>query len=306
MALALAAGLGWAGDDGLGRKFASERDLGKITDAIETHRAYLGPKLAAQAEEVVHDEREDGRDLISASGKKELLAIATAAEASHRTEVGPVQDPKATARDELKKAGYRDPGKLTSKNWAAHGLDKLWKWLDKELNKLRPSKEPASSGILGLDALTPIMWALILLAVAGFLFFAARHFTFAKRRRVAKAGGLLEDDEPDRSADEWLTKADELEARGEFRLAVRCLYVASLVRLDEANVARFRRGETNWEHLHRIEASPSRPVGLDFRPPTERFDHVWYGRQGEGKAEVARFREWYTQTLVGVGKGRKR
>jgi hypothetical protein len=74
---------------------------------------------------------------------------------------------------------------------------------------------------------------------------------------------------------------------------VRCLYLACLLRLDDAGVARFDRSETNWEHLYRIERSPSKPTGLGFRAPTIAFDRVWYGHNVRGLSDVHEFRMWY-------------
>jgi hypothetical protein len=74
------------------------------------------------------------------------------------------------------------------------------------------------------------------------------------------------------------------------------------LRFDEALVARFDRGQTNWEHLYRIEQSARKPEGLDFRTPTNLFDRVWYGYQGKGAEEVSLFRQWYlriTESLQG-------
>ena len=115
---------------------------------------------------------------------------------------------------------------------------------------------------------------------------------------------MLEDDEPERSLDEWLAEADTLQAQGRYREAVRALYLASLLRFDEARVARFQRGQTNWEHLTRIEASPTMPKDLDFRATTRLFDRIWYGRIVRGKEDVDQFRAWYlniTNTLRAAG-----
>ncbi len=84
-----------------------------------------------------------------------------------------------------------------------------------------------------------------------------------------------------------------MESEGRYREAVRALYLACLLRFDEALVARFDRAQTNWEHLHRIEGSVRKPQGLDFRTPTSLFDRVWYGYQGKGRDEVNQFRQWY-------------
>ena len=141
------------------------------------------------------------------------------------------------------------------------------------------------------------MWGILILAVIAFLIFAFRKFNWgvASKLRKKRVGGLLDDDEPDRSADEWLEQADRLAAEGEFRKAVRCLYLACLVRIDEAGVARFIRAETNWEHLHRIEASTKSPESFQFRTITQKFDLIWYGFRTQGQPDVQEFRAFYVE-----------
>jgi len=114
---------------------------------------------------------------------------------------------------------------------------------------------------------------------------------------------MLEQDEPERTLDEWLDMANKLTADGKYREAVRCLYLACLLRFDEHLVARFDRGQTNWEHLARIRASSRMPIGLDFESPTKRFDTIWYGHRTRGLSDVDQFKDWYgriTEALAGA------
>jgi hypothetical protein len=135
--------------------------------------------------------------------------------------------------------------------------------------------------------------------VIAFLVFALKRFVWSKRlERKAKA--LLDEDEPERTLDEWLELADRLERQGKYREAVRCLYLACLLKIDEARIARFERSQTNWEHLARIEASPARPSDLEFREPTRAFDNIWYGMRVNGSEDVMRFRAWYRQVTESV------
>ena len=104
---------------------------------------------------------------------------------------------------------------------------------------------------------------------------------------------MLSEEEPELSRDEYLEEADRLNSEGRHREAVRYLYLACLLLFDESGVARFVRGETNWEHLRRIEASEKRPGDLDFQPATRKFDVVWYGMRVEGPSDVQAMRDWY-------------
>ena len=152
---------------------------------------------------------------------------------------------------------------------------------------------------LGLAApfLSGLVWVLLGLLAAllgAFLYFVFRHFSW-KKGLERKAKAMLGEDEPELSRDEYLTEADRLTAEGKFREAVRYLYLASLLLFDENGVARFIRGQTNWEHLRRIEASDAKPDGLDFEPPTQKFDQVWYGMRVQGQSDVDAMRGWYLQ-----------
>jgi hypothetical protein len=179
-------------------------------------------------------------------------------------------------------------------------IGRFFEWL---LNLLpRPNVEGLNGLNLGIfgQIIYILAWVLIGGALIAFVVFVARKFgwipaSIAGRKRAG--GGLLEEDEPDRTADEWLLEASRLEREGKFREAVRCLYLACLIRLDEKGIAAFRRGETNWEHLRRIEGSRRRPADLDFRDPTSRFDWIWYGHRVNGPEDVAFFRALYTTIL---------
>ncbi len=209
---------------------------------------------------------------------------------------GKVKDPKAAVKAIIKNPAYRDSGTSESKNWLTVVFERFFEWLASILRKLFEQAPRVNPNIpaVPLGGLMYFMWALIIGAILVLLFWAAKNFGWTKSaRKVKKGGGILEDDEPDRSADEWLVRANDLEAQGKFREAVRCLYLACLVRLDEANVARFVRSETNWEHLYRISASPKKPPSLDFRPPTSEFDHIWYGFRVKGAEDVTAFRDIY-------------
>ena len=118
----------------------------------------------------------------------------------------------------------------------------------------------------------------------------------------SKVEAMLAEDEPERTRDEYLDEADRLVGLGQYREAVRCLYLASLLAFDEAGIARFVRGQTNWEHLRRIEESDKMPTDLDFRPATQKFDVVWYGMKVNGMDDVGAMRFWYEQTIDRVRK----
>jgi hypothetical protein len=189
---------------------------------------------------------------------------------------------------------YRDDGVQESSNWASKAFQNLGEMVQRLIrppNMDAPNVQPPNVG--GFD-FSIIMWALLAVLLGIFVFFAARHFNWQKKLR-RKASAILEDDEPERSLDEWLEQADLLTKQGRYREAVRCLYLACLLRFDEYGIARFIRGETNWEHLARIERSGKLDGILSFREPTQEFDRIWYGFRVRGLEDVERFRSVYEE-----------
>ncbi len=185
---------------------------------------------------------------------------------------------------------YKDNGVRSEANWLSRALDKLKGLSVKMPHNDTPSSSPSGS-FLG-PWVTWVMWTLLGAAVIVFAFLGLRHVDW-KRGLRKKTKALLDEDEPERTLDEWLQQADMLAREGKYREAVRALYLACLLKFDEAHVARFDRSETNWEHLARIQASPKRPAEVDFSSPTKAFDQIWYGMRVRGMEDVDQFRNWY-------------
>ncbi|WPB80394.1 DUF4129 domain-containing protein [Archangium violaceum] len=86
----------------------------------------------------------------------------------------------------------------------------------------------------------------------------------------------------------WAHLADELAARGEYREAVRSLYLALLSRLHREGVIHYDTTLSNWDYLrqfrNRREWVPS------FRELTLRFDFAWYGNLPVGADGYRDFR----------------
>jgi hypothetical protein len=186
---------------------------------------------------------------------------------------------------------YRDNGEKDESNWLGRALDRLRNLSFKLPDQKRPTGAFPEIG----QYVIWFVWFALGVGLIVFVVFAVKRVdwkTLGKRKKSA-GGGVLEEDEPDRTLDEWLQLADKLESEGRHREAVRGLYLACLLKIDEARIAKFDRGQTNWEHLERIETSPRLPEGLDFRTPTQAFDRIWYGYQVQGAEDVARFRLWY-------------
>ncbi len=79
------------------------------------------------------------------------------------------------------------------------------------------------------------------------------------------------------TADLALQKAQELSTGGDYRTAVRYLYLSSLLLLEERGLLRYDRSLTNREYLRSVANRPE--LAATLREVIDVFDRVWYGFQ---------------------------
>jgi hypothetical protein len=99
-------------------------------------------------------------------------------------------------------------------------------------------------------------------------------------RRLTPDGELL-------NAGEARQQAQQLARSGSFREAVRRLYLAALLTLDERNLLHYDRSNTNREVLATVRNRPALHARL--RPVVETFDDVWYGIHEPDQATFERY-----------------
>lgn len=107
-------------------------------------------------------------------------------------------------------------------------------------------------------------------AVAVVLLYFARNLK-VQRMAVEKPS---DEDDPTTSQDAS-QRAEESEANRDYRNAIRYLYLACLLLLDEKGLIRYDRTLTNREHLRMVGDKPQLVELL--RPVVTTFDDVWYG-----------------------------
>jgi len=151
-------------------------------------------------------------------------------------------------------------------DWIQKILDSIDLWLNRILN--------ATFDIAGSDV-TAILMAIILAVI---LFFVLRTlFTdFMSESKLS-----ADSDEEPLTSESAFAKAQQLSRGGDYRAAVRYLYLSPLLILDERGIMRYDRSKTNREYLRSVSNSPelSRPLGevIDV------FDNVWYGHHSLGE-----------------------
>ena len=86
----------------------------------------------------------------------------------------------------------------------------------------------------------------------------------------------------------WAHLADALAAKGEYREAVRNLYLALLSRLHRDGAIHYDETLSNWDYLRAFRGRPE--VKAPFRELTRRFDFAWYGNVPVGVDGYTEFR----------------
>ncbi|MBX3053894.1 MAG: DUF4129 domain-containing protein [Caldilineaceae bacterium] len=209
----------------------------------------------------------------------------------------------ASALDQLDmSADDQTAARLAQLEKVANRLDllqpSLWqrftRWLDKWLDRLLPDASPAGNGVLGNTLSQVVGWAVI--AAGGLLLVLL--LSYWLRRLLA--GLLTGQQRGDSVADpnafpvtaaQSRQQASQMAASGNYREAVRRLYLAALLRLAERNLIRYDPSQTNREVLARVEATA--PAKRHLAPVVETFDRVWYG---EREPDSATF-EAYSQEI---------
>jgi hypothetical protein len=114
--------------------------------------------------------------------------------------------------------------------------------------------------------------AIVLLVV---VIFVLRH---ALGDFVAEAQSRSRDgNEENLTADTALMNAQKLSSAGDYRSAVRYLYLSALLVLEERGLLRYDRTKTNREYLRSLANLPE--LATNLRQVVEVFDQVWYGFQ---------------------------
>jgi uncharacterized protein DUF4129 len=73
-------------------------------------------------------------------------------------------------------------------------------------------------------------------------------------------------------------RAETLSMQGDYRNAIRYLYLSSLLVLDEQGLMRYDRARTNREYLRSVSSKPE--LAKPLSDVIDVFDRVWYGFEG--------------------------
>ena len=161
--------------------------------------------------------------------------------------------------------------------WQTEQVMEAPAWLQNILNAITGAMERIAYGvqkILYYGRIPLIAAAVVLFFVS--LYFITRNLS---RNLVREAQLAAQNGE----TDEFLTssaamqRAQSLSNQGDYRNAIRYLYLSSLLVLDERGVLHYDRSRTNREYLRSVSSRPE--LAAPLRDVIEVFDRVWYGFQ---------------------------
>lgn len=148
-------------------------------------------------------------------------------------------------------------------------LQNGFEWLARVLNRLFPNVADVST-LLNM-ALAGLLAAIV--AVILFLVYRATAQSILK-----EASALEESRIPGTlSAEQALARAQDRSEQGDFRNAVRYLYLSALLSFEARGLLRIDRSRTNHEVLTDLARRPD--LATELEEVVEVFDRVWYGFQ---------------------------
>jgi hypothetical protein len=149
-------------------------------------------------------------------------------------------------------------------------------WLADLLNLLVRLLEALLSPVGGVAAgASWVAWAIGIIGLLLLLWVIAYLARGLRRGVIREVPPALDDPEANLTARAAIDQAGTLARGGDYRSAVRYLYLGALLRLDERGLLRYDRALTNREYIDRVRENPALRAALI--PIVETFDRVWYG-----------------------------
>ena len=157
--------------------------------------------------------------------------------------------------------------------------------------------------LFGVSAQSAWFSNIVLIAVLAAATIAAVAMIRRRRRRPTKrkkkTRTVLGEEIAEDSTSSELAEAGLAAARaGDFRTAVRKLYVALLYELAERNLIELDDSATNHEYLKKVSRFAALASPMTFL--TDRFDYVWYGMFPSTEEDFAAYLSKYEEAITGA------
>ena len=193
-----------------------------------------------------------------------------------------------------------------------HRIERAWDAVQEFFRKLWPrglnlSPGKGKQGTWKLKDLRLWLTLIVILTIgAGAVLFWLRRREAAAQLSIPLAIAPLPDlsdsaEGSEHSEDEWFALADRLEREGDFRLALRSVYLGLLAGLAQRDWLTIRRDRTNRDYLNeftrrwrrRPQAALEQRIEIPekLRGSLRQFDRVWYGSHVPTPEAVATYRQ---------------
>ena len=146
--------------------------------------------------------------------------------------------------------------------------ERFWQMVDRLLGRFDGPKLNANEGLMWV--FTGVITLILVMAMV-----------YALGGTLGKLVGEADVAEESKDGGEVLTaaaaikRAQSLSAAGDYRAAVRYLYLSSLLLLEERGILRYDRSRTNREVLRSVANQPA--LAAPLKDVVDVFDQVWYG-----------------------------
>ncbi len=187
----------------------------------------------------------------------------------------------------------------------------LWegflRWLRGWIDRLLPDVSPVAGAGIGRGVTTLVGWlvigggGLLLVLLLGYWL---RHLLGGLLRGQYSSEASVGEDGLPATAAQARQQASQMAESGNYREAVRRLYLAALLRLREREIIRFDSSLTNQEVLARMQSNA--PARAHLEPVVDTFDRVWYGEQEPDAQTFERYSreiDALLQERAGVSRG---
>jgi len=153
------------------------------------------------------------------------------------------------------------------------GAKSLWEWIKYLVRKLLHMQDDKEKQLDWSDKLVRLVFFILLGILAGIMVY----YLLQGLKQVAVAEHEIKEELPLVCLDEKALRqeADGLALEGNFRMALRRLFLSVLARLQSMRVIEYNNTRTNQEYLQSVSSHPG--LYRAFAPVVDAFDRIWYG-----------------------------
>ncbi len=187
------------------------------------------------------------------------------------------------------------------KTWLTEKIKDLIEKMNSSSRKRSPTSIPKINPTVGA-ALMQIGWGILIAIVAGLIIwlvavlvksFKGRE-TIESDSEVSTADIDLESEDivaDQLQEDQWMKLAREQIEKGEARLAIRALFLATLANLGERGLLKIQNYKSNRDYRNELDLKARHKTGLRaaFSENTGLFERVWYGLHQIGDESLSHF-----------------